>query len=201
MGEPETWTSEEFGTSHEGKVGVLLADGTEPDPVDHLSGSGGWSTKVTHWSAYDGQPFNGPRAAVLRAVCSCGWTGPEQPLNWEAIGDQPLRRAADDVAGTCVTQWDRHIEDVDRSAIALPPELAELMSKVEEQIEKLPKDAALVALRAARRMEVQAARLAYWPAHDVRRDTSTEEAAAALGLNADNTRKLLARFGGWSPYA
>ncbi|MFK4071959.1 hypothetical protein [Streptomyces sp. NPDC029674] len=201
MGEPETWTSEEFGTSHEGKVGVLLADGTEPDPVVYPSNSGAWSSEVAHWSVYDGQPSNGPRAAVLRAVCSCGWTGPEQPLNWKEIGDQPLRRAADDVAGTCVTQWDHHIEDVDRSAIALPTELAELMSKVEEQIEKLPKDAALVALRAARRMEVQASRLAYWPAHDVRRDTSVEEAAAALGLNVDDTRALLARFGNWSRYA
>ncbi|MCX4632043.1 hypothetical protein [Streptomyces sp. NBC_01443] len=33
MGERETWTTEEFGTSHEGTVGVLLADGSVPGPA------------------------------------------------------------------------------------------------------------------------------------------------------------------------
>ncbi|CAL9635559.1 hypothetical protein SUDANB120_06195 (plasmid) [Streptomyces sp. enrichment culture] len=29
----ETWTTEAYGRSHEGRVGVLLADGTVPEPV------------------------------------------------------------------------------------------------------------------------------------------------------------------------
>ncbi|MFJ8164195.1 hypothetical protein ACIRBY_25170 [Streptomyces sp. NPDC096136] len=36
----ETWTSDEFGTSHEGRGGVLLADGTAPKPVCFDSASG-----------------------------------------------------------------------------------------------------------------------------------------------------------------
>lgn len=32
MGERETWTTKEFDSSHEGAVGVLLADGTVPAP-------------------------------------------------------------------------------------------------------------------------------------------------------------------------
>ncbi|MFI1159251.1 hypothetical protein [Streptomyces sioyaensis] len=37
-------------------------------------------------------------------------------------------------------------------------------------------------LRAARRLEVTAAQVGYWPAHEARRDTTAEQAAAALGL-------------------
>lgn len=37
MGEQETWTTEEFGASHTGSVGVLLADGTVPSPVSIAS--------------------------------------------------------------------------------------------------------------------------------------------------------------------
>src|SRR4051794_13931402 len=41
MDERETWTTEEFGTSHKGAVGVLLADGTAPKPVFFDTGSSG----------------------------------------------------------------------------------------------------------------------------------------------------------------
>ncbi|MFD9445938.1 hypothetical protein ACFWBR_39205 [Streptomyces sp. NPDC060006] len=40
-GKRETWTTEGFGTSHEGAVGVLLADGTVPTPVFFAMSSGG----------------------------------------------------------------------------------------------------------------------------------------------------------------
>ncbi|EST31273.1 hypothetical protein [Streptomyces niveus] len=34
------WYAEEFGSSHEGRAGVLLADGSEPGPVYPDTGSG-----------------------------------------------------------------------------------------------------------------------------------------------------------------
>ncbi|MBT2453072.1 hypothetical protein J7F03_39840, partial [Streptomyces sp. ISL-43] len=73
MSRRETWTTEEFGTSHAGAVGVLLADGTVPDPVyfDSASGSGGEA--VTQWSVYDGRWKHVPRAAALRAVNRSGF--------------------------------------------------------------------------------------------------------------------------------
>ncbi|WP_240509171.1 hypothetical protein [Streptomyces agglomeratus] len=40
----------------------------------------------------------------------------------------------------------------------------------------------------------------YWAAHDARKDATLEQAAAAFGLNEDAARKLMARFGRWSPY-
>lgn len=63
----ETWTSDEFGASHQGRVGVLLDDGTLPKPV-YFDGSFRTGHDVAHWSVYDGGTWpERPRAAVLRA--------------------------------------------------------------------------------------------------------------------------------------
>ncbi|MFF7098531.1 hypothetical protein ACFY9A_40165, partial [Streptomyces rubradiris] len=74
VGERESWTTEEFGASHEGSVGVLLADGSVPDPVFIAMSSAGGGREVSQWSVYDGGDgfVRAPRAAALRAVCSCG---------------------------------------------------------------------------------------------------------------------------------
>src|SRR5690349_1624796 len=62
------WQDEEFGPSHDGTVGVLLADGSEPKPVYLDSGSGGGSGRyVSEWWVYDGHEYGSgyvsPRAA------------------------------------------------------------------------------------------------------------------------------------------
>ncbi|WP_329374875.1 hypothetical protein [Streptomyces sp. NBC_01483] len=44
-----------------------------------------------------------------------------------------------------------------------------------------------------------AVQAAYWPAHAVRQDAPLEQAAIALGPDEDAARKLMARFGDWSP--
>ncbi|MFD9535302.1 hypothetical protein [Streptomyces sp. NPDC060010] len=43
----ETWTSDEYGRSHEGRAGVLLDEGTAPKQVyfDSNSGSSGWEVR------------------------------------------------------------------------------------------------------------------------------------------------------------
>ncbi|RSO41099.1 hypothetical protein DMH15_13650 [Streptomyces sp. WAC 06725] len=200
MGERETWTTEEFGTSHEGAVGVLLADGTVPGPVYFDSGSGAGGPSVSQWNVYDGSFTRVPRAAALRAVCSCGWTGEEHALDWDEIGDQKLAEAGAGAADACMEDWDGHTEEVERSAIPLPETVTTLLTQLGEEIEQLAKTSPLAALRAARLLEVTAVQAGYWPAHDARRDTSPEQAAAALGLNKDEARRLMARFGRWSPY-
>ncbi|MEW1721633.1 hypothetical protein [Streptomyces sp. NPDC093109] len=200
MSERETWTTEEFGASHEGAVGVLLADGTVPGPVLVEMNSSGSGRSVSEWSAYDGRLGHGPRAAVLRAVCSCGWTGTEHRLDWDEIGDQDLFDADLAAPDACSQEWDEHTDEVAMSAIPLPETFTDLLGQVEKEIEKLAKTSPLAALRAARRLEVTAVETSYWPARDAQQDTTTEQAAAALGLNEDAARKLLARFGRWSPY-
>ncbi|MFJ8429831.1 hypothetical protein ACIQ9P_00875 [Kitasatospora sp. NPDC094019] len=201
MAERETWTTDEFGSSHEGSVGVLLADGTVPGPAFFPMSSGGEGQSTSQWSVYDGFFGLTPKAHALRAECSCGWTGTEHPLDWEQIGEQELRVAARDLAEECETEWwDGHTITVEKSAIAVPEEITDLVRLVAEKIEKLAQRSPLAAVRAARLLEVAAVRTGYWPAHDARAKASPEEAAAALGLNEDDTRHLLARFGNWSPY-
>ncbi|MEU9032679.1 hypothetical protein AB0D46_35275 [Streptomyces sp. NPDC048383] len=201
MGERETWTAEEFGRSHVGWVGVVLADGSVPGPVFFDSGSGSSGRSVSQWSVYDGRRLRGPRAAAVRAVCSCGWAGPEHGLDWALIGDQDLAEAGDGQADACVRDWDGHIVAVGATTTPLPEAITLLMERLEEEIEKLTKTAPVAAVRAARRMEVTAVRVGYWAANGARADLSTEQAATALGLNEDATRSLLARLGGWSRYA
>ncbi|MFE1764539.1 hypothetical protein ACFW81_10000 [Streptomyces angustmyceticus] len=201
MAERETWTTEEFGSSHEGAVGVLLADGTVPGAVYFDTGSGAGGQSVSQWSVYDGRVAHGPRAAALRAVCSCGWSGPEHRLDWDEIGEEELVEAAHGTADTCVDDWDTHTVEVERSAIPLPETVTALLNQLQEEIEKLAKTSPLAAVRAARRLEVAAVQVGYWPAHEARQDTTAERAAAALGLDVNAARKLMARFGNWSPYS
>ncbi|MET7608256.1 hypothetical protein ABZS96_38765 [Streptomyces avermitilis] len=199
-GERATWTTDEFGPSHAGAVGVLLADGTVPPPVYFDMSSGGGGRSVSQWNVYDGRVGQAPRAAALRAVCSCGWTGPEQRLDWAQIGDQELQDAGARAADICMQDWDVHTAEVERSAAALPESFTALVSQLESEIETLAKSSPLAAVRAARRLEVIAMQAAYWPAREARKDAHLEQAAAALGLDERAARHLLARFGRSNPY-
>ncbi|MCY0946130.1 hypothetical protein [Streptomyces antarcticus] len=196
----ETWTTDEYGASHEGSVGVLLADGAVPGPVYFDSASGAGGEAVGHWSVYDGRWSHVPRAAALRAVCSCGWTGPEHAVDWESIGGTPFREAALTDADTCLEDWDGHTVAVEATTVPLPAGVTDLVERLVEEIEKLARTSPVAAVKAARRLEVAAARVGYWAAHDTHKDTTPDQAAAALGLSTPDTRKLLARYGRWSVY-
>lgn len=200
MSRRETWTTEEFGTSHTGAVEVVLADGTVPAPVYFDSGSGGGGEAVSEWSVYDGRRPRVPRAAALRAVCSCGWAGSDHPLDWEAIGDQDLVDGGDEQAGACDRDWYQHTAQVEATAIPLPETVTTLLQQLEEEIERLTKTSPVAGVRAARRMEVVAERVGYWAARGTAADLDTEQAAAHLGLDEAAVRRLMARFGDWSPY-
>ncbi|MEU8501561.1 hypothetical protein ACGFYF_40165 [Streptomyces lavendulae] len=197
----EIWTSEEYGTSHEGRVGTLLEDGDSPKPVYFDSNSGGFGWEVRHWSVYDGGTHpHRPQAHALQAQCSCGWQGEPRLVDWTTAGDLPFREHGWETAGECQDDWDRHITVVDATTVPLPPELEAQLRDIAEAIERLGQDAPTAALKAARSMELIAARTAHGAAHDAR-GLDPETVAAALGLNLDDSRALLARYGGWSRYA
>ncbi len=193
----ETWTCDEYGRSHEGRVGVLLEDGSVPKPVyfDAVSSGSGW--EVCHWSVYDGGSTHlpRPRAHALHAKCSCGWTGPHQTIDWEAAGQLPLREHGLEAAERCENDWDTHITAVGETTVPLPVEVQALLQAVTDAIEHLAQDSPTAALKAARTLELIAQRTAHWPAHEARHQ-DPEKVAAALGLSVDATRGLLARFGG-----
>ncbi|MFJ3881623.1 hypothetical protein ACIPW5_29775 [Streptomyces sp. NPDC090077] len=190
----ETWTTEEFGRSHEGRVGVLLPDGTVPPPALFDIGSGSAMHESSHWSVYDGRFARIPRAAALRGVCSCGWTGPERVLDWEAIGQQDLEDAADEQADACCQDWDDHTTTVEATAIPLPATVTHLLEQLETEIGKLAESAPLAALRAVRRMETTASATGYWAARHAQDDATPAQAATALGLTEDAVRRELGRL-------
>ncbi|MER7764869.1 hypothetical protein [Streptomyces sp. NPDC097619] len=196
----ETWTTDFHGSAHEGTVGVLLADGSVAEPVYFDTGSGSEGRTTREWSAYDGTAFLGPRAAAFRAVCSCGWAGPEHALDWESFGGAPLWQAGREDADSCLDDWDAHTMDVERRTVPVPEEITDMLGRLKGAIERLADESPAAAVKAARQMEIAAGYAAYGAAHDARARMSPEEMATALGIDAAAARSLLARYGGWSPY-
>lgn len=190
----ETWTTEEFGCSHAGSVGVLLPDGTIPPPALFDTGSGPDVHESSHWSVYDGRFPHIPRAAALRGVCSCGWTGPEHLLDWEAIGDQNLEDAADEQADACCQDWDDHTTAVEADTIPLPETVTSLLGQLEAEIGKLAETSPLAALRAVRRTQTVIGGAGYWAARYAQQDSTPAQAAAALGLTEAAARRELDRL-------
>ncbi|WP_412074866.1 hypothetical protein ACLF6K_01730 [Streptomyces xanthophaeus] len=137
-----------LGAAHEGSVGVLLADGTEPGPVYYDVGSGGHVPSTTKWHAYDGR-FGRPRAAVLRGACSCGWRGmAEYALNWTVLGDQrPLYEADVDLSGP-IADYGAHLSVVRDAAVPLPGDLTALLTELTGRLADLAVREPLVALKA-----------------------------------------------------
>ncbi|MEW1639099.1 hypothetical protein AB0469_34225 [Streptomyces sp. NPDC093801] len=196
----ETWTTDEFGASHEGWVGVLLADGTVPAPAFFDTGSGPDVHQTSHWSVYDGHFPHVPRAAALRGVCWCGWTGPDHGLDWSAIGGHDLEDAAGEEADACCRDWDAHTCAVEAATIPLPETITHLLNQLEAEIGRLGKSSPLAAVRAVRRLEITAGGAGYRAARSARHDATPAQAAAALGLTEAATRRELARLGRWDPY-
>ncbi|MFD5110055.1 hypothetical protein [Streptomyces cinereoruber] len=133
-GERSGWRRDGF-ESHEGMVGVLLADGSEPKPVLFDLGSGATFHESSDWWNYDGT-FRRPTAVSMRGRCACGWRGTKNfPIDWETVreDDDP---DAYDTSGP-YTEWEAHLDDVAGRAVALPEDLAGLLGKVRERLDRL----------------------------------------------------------------
>ncbi|MFJ5548039.1 hypothetical protein [Streptomyces sp. NPDC093225] len=188
------WTTVEFGDAHAGTAGVLLADGTEPDPVYVDAGSGPEGYPTTHWTAYDGQ-HGSPRARALRAACACGWRGAaEYPLDRRALGDGPPEEHRVDLSGP-LADWNAHLSVVRETVVPLPEPLAGLLLDLSDELGDVVADAPLAALRAVgilRRIIAEAADEAAEAVHDS--GASTESVAAALGTTPSEAFGLLLRY-------
>ncbi len=133
-GERSGWRRDGF-ESYEGMVGVLLADGSEPGPVFFDLGSGSNFYESTSWWDYDGE-FRRPTAVAMRGRCACGWRGTKTyPIDWEKVreNDDP---DAYDTSGP-YAQWEAHLDAAAGRAVALPEDLAELLGKVREHLDRL----------------------------------------------------------------
>ena len=185
------WRSEEFGESHEGIVGAVLADGSEPKSVYIDVGSGSSMFETREWWAYNGW-LGRPKATGWRASCACGWRGDSHPIDWDRVEDHDL----DDLdTSDAYDEWWEHIHAVERRTVPLPEELSELIEQLEERLDALADTAPVAALKAVAMLERMAARVGKEAAYGAQADDVPGEAlGTALGLSVDNARSRLDRY-------
>ncbi|MET9437543.1 hypothetical protein [Streptomyces sp. NPDC006551] len=186
------WQRDGF-LAHEGAVGVLLPDGSEPGPVFFDMGSGGSFHKSADWWVYDGT-FRAPLAERMRAKCACGWRADTSyPIEW----DQVQRRGPYTYDTSAVAaDWAAHLDDVEARSVPLPAEVADLLTKLSERLQSLVDDSPLATLKAVNELEVivelvgpQVARIAMygdeipWP-----------RIAEGLGTTETDARSRLHRY-------
>ncbi|MGW3009475.1 hypothetical protein ACWC9R_11645 [Streptomyces sp. NPDC001219] len=186
------WQSEEFGSSHEGMAGAVLADGSEPRPVYLDAGSGSNVYQTSQWWAYDGRPGR-QRADLMRGACSCGWRGARHyPIDWERMSDF---RSYDVEPPGPYEDWMAHLDEVESRSVPLPLELADLLDKLEEQLSTLADQAPLAALKAVAALERTTGRAGREAACAAEADAESWDAiGTALGLTAKDARSRLTHY-------
>ncbi|MFI7102717.1 hypothetical protein ACIBK8_25550 [Streptomyces sp. NPDC050161] len=187
------WQAEEFGTSHEGDVGAVLADGSEPGPIYLDAGGGGNFHATTRWWVYNGSRPGVPRASDLRGACACGWRGARHyPIDWTQAGDGH----PDDVdTSGPYDDWEAHIADVEALSVPLPSELQVLLEWMDEHLTALADEAPLAALKGVAALERTTGRIGRQAAFGARGDEeSWEEIGTGLGLTAKDARSLITRY-------
>jgi len=146
------WTHEpDDGTdlyNHEGYAVALLADGSEPEPVQVRLNSGEDTTGNSSWWLYDGKEGR-PSASAVRAGCSCGWrstlffpidfTDHESTEGFE-FNDGPFRVWQTEHIGALL-------------GATMPSELSDALRVVAHFVAQLADDRPLVALTAIGQME------------------------------------------------
>ncbi|ROQ23600.1 hypothetical protein EDD98_7550 [Streptomyces sp. PanSC19] len=144
-----SWKRDGF-ESHEGKVGVLLADGSEPGPVYFDLGSSSHFHESTDWWAYDGT-FRRPTATSMRGRCACGWRGERTfPIDWRQAERDGLD--AYDTSGPEL-DWEAHMDEVAARAVPLPEDVAGLLRQLRERLDELVDDTPLTVLKVAGELE------------------------------------------------
>ncbi|WP_370416605.1 hypothetical protein [Streptomyces fradiae] len=147
------WKRDGF-ESHEGKVGVLLADGSEPGPVYFDMGSGAYFHESTDWWVYTGDSRR-PAATAMRGSCACGWRGERTvPIDWKKINpDYPH----DYDVSAPERDWEAHMDDVAAHAVKLPEDVDTLLSRLQERLDELVDEHPLAVLKAVGELESAAA--------------------------------------------
>ncbi|WP_405705173.1 hypothetical protein OG264_01410 [Streptomyces xanthophaeus] len=184
----------ELGSAHEGTIGVLLADGSEPGPVHFDVGSGPDTPSSTAWHAYDGRRGR-PRAAALRGACSCGWRGmATYTLDWTRLKDRPLWEAGIDLCGP-LADVGAHLSVVRDKAVPLPAPLTAVLTDLAAQLSQAAVQSPLVALKALADLRHVIAGVGQDAARAVAfGQLSWEEVAAALGTTEKAARQYVTSY-------
>jgi hypothetical protein len=165
---------------HEGYAQPVLADGTEPEPVQGNSS----------WWTYDGKDGR-PLAAKVKAGCSCGWRSTETfPIDfddWEATDGYEYN---DGPFGA----WSyEHIASL--LGTAMPRELTEALDTVGRLVRQLAAERPLVALTAVGRIEKLVGDVAPTAGAAARKDGQTWAAVGrALNTSRQAAYQRFSRF-------
>ncbi|MEU3909847.1 hypothetical protein [Streptomyces sp. NPDC029721] len=188
------WTAEEFGASHEGWAGALLADGTEPGPVCLDPGNGSGFRQTREWWAYNGV-LNRPRAAAARAACACGWRGAAHyPID---LGGADPAGLYEQVIDGPRDDWERHLDEVEARTVPLPAVLADLLERLEDQLNNLAGQAPVAALKAVAALERVTRSVARDAAYIAEADDlSWESIGTGLGISEKEARSRLSHYTG-----
>ncbi|MFD9080576.1 hypothetical protein [Streptomyces erythrochromogenes] len=181
-----------LGAAHEGSVGVLAADGSEPGPVYFDVVSGPNVPSSTEWYAYDGR-HGRLRAAVLRGSCSCGWRGAaEYPLDWTALpDDKPLYEAGVDLSGP-IADYEAHVSVIRDLAVPLPAGLTGLLTELVRALDGLAVKEPLVTLKALADLRYVIAQTGQDAAYELAaREVPLKTVATALGTSEAAARGYL----------
>ncbi|MEV7279982.1 hypothetical protein [Streptomyces sp. NPDC093111] len=187
-----SWKRERY-ESHEGAVGVLLADGTEPGPVSFDMGSGTYFHESTDWWVYTGE-LRRPTATSMRGRCACGWRGEREfPIDWAKVDRADL--AAFDVSGP-QRDWEVHLDEVEARSVPLPLDVADLLKRLHKRLDELVDDHPLTVLRAVGELETTVDSFALVAARYVsgEKDGAVPRVAAALGTTEKAAGTLLRRY-------
>lgn len=186
------WQSDEFGASHAGRAGAVLADGSEPEPLYFDASSGSFGYTSSDWWLYDGT-LHAPLATHLRGVCACGWRGSAlYPVDWTQVDDE---RPYDTVVPGPHTDWQNHIQHVEARTVPVPVELDDLVGQLDARLSVLADDAPLAALRVVAALERLTGRIGMVAAFHTRADeVSWESVGQALGLTEQEARSRVASY-------
>lgn len=177
---------------HEGTVGVLLEDGTEPGPVFFDTGSGGHVHQSTTWSVYDGT-LRAPVAARMRGKCGCGWRGEASyPIDWDQVDHRHPEEY--DTSGP-ESDWERHMNEVAARMVPLPEDVTGLLNQLRERLSEIDDKNPLAALRVVGELEAVASSTGPYVARRIALDDVSDEAVAeGLGITEDKARSRLSRY-------
>ncbi|MGW1008218.1 hypothetical protein [Streptomyces sp. F11] len=134
---------------HEGYTVAVLADGSEPEPLQFpVPGREGATFKNGRWDLYDGTEGR-PLATAVRAACECGWRSTDTfPVDFD---DDEGTEGWETNTGPFAAWQSEHIEVL--LGTAMPTELREAIATVAKQVREHARLRPLVALAAIGQLE------------------------------------------------
>ena len=175
--------------NHEGYAVAVLADGTEPEPIQ-VPLTNGDAAPNSAWWLYHGRDGR-PLAAGVKAACACGWRAKEiHPVYFD---DHEMTDGFEYNDGPYWNWAREHIAPL--LGTAMPPELSDALDTVAMLVGQLADERPLAVLTAIGRMEKLVAHCAPTAGAAARTKGETWSAVGkALGTSRQAAYQRFSRF-------